>query len=195
MGPALIHWLQWMWRIEFWKKKNILGDLGKGDTRSPGTLQPLKVTTAPPKDGIVLKGSTMLSPGLGVMLIPKVHLGRGWPSVEQRSTYTLLAGVVYLADTASRGAEIYLRAGKQTNPQQALQPFLHFSCHCFPHSHPQAATAASGMVAEASVGVCTAWGKDQELSGRKPVLLSSYFGAQGRGAKLQGTWQELGPAP
>lgn len=43
------------------------------------------------------------------------------PSVEQRSTYTLLAGVLYLADAASHGAEISSRAGK-ANQSPASPP-------------------------------------------------------------------------
>lgn len=43
------------------------------------------------------------------------------PSVEQRSTYTLLTGVLYLADTASHGAEISSRAGK-ANQSPASPP-------------------------------------------------------------------------
>lgn len=54
-----------------------MGDLGEADTRGPGPLQPPRVITALPKDGMVLRGSTMPSPGTGDMLIHEVHLGRG----------------------------------------------------------------------------------------------------------------------
>lgn len=85
---------------------------------------------------------------------------------------------------------------KQTNPQQALQPFLPLFLPLLPSSlaslpSPDGHSCFRHM-AEASVGVCMAWGKDQVLTGREPALLSSCFAAQGRKAKLQRTWQGVG---
>lgn len=85
---------------------------------------------------------------------------------------------------------------KQTNPQQALQPFLPLFLPLLPSSlaslpSPDGHSCFRHM-AEASMGVCMAWGKDQVLTGREPALLSSCFAAQGRKAKLQRTWQGVG---
>lgn len=85
---------------------------------------------------------------------------------------------------------------KQTNPQQALQPFLPLFFPLLPSSlaslpSPDGHSCFRHM-AEASMGVCTAWDKDQVFTGREPALLSSCFAAQGREAKLQGTWQGVG---
>lgn len=98
------------------------------------------------------------------------------------------------------GAETSSRAGKTnqyppTNPPAFPPTFLATASLSLTSLPSSDGHSCSGMVVEASVGVCMAWGKGQVLTGRGPALLSSCFAAQGRETKLHRTWQGMGPAP
>lgn len=198
VGPVLIHWDHW--RVEYWRKTNVLGELGQADTRGPGLLQPLKVITALPKDGVALRGSTMPSPGTGDMLI---HPSASWqgltPLWSTGAPTRCVLGFRALLIQPHMQWRCLQRVEKENQyHQQALQPFLPLFLPPLPSGLASLPSpdghSCFRLVAEASGGVCMAWGKEQVLPGEGTSTDLILLCCSGQGSKAPrdkaGNWDQ-----